>query len=233
MLYLRYTFLIICFVIASGHLNAQNGNAATASNLGDHMLLRVAEHSLYGDPDKEKPEGSPYLDEPFAPGDIYTLRAFFPSISMRYNIYEDFFEFKHDSQQMILDPNPQISSIVLNNRKFVVLAHQSKGKLKSGFFIQLDSGKVVLLQKPVIIFHDQVPAKALDTGPTPPKFIRQPDDFFIKLPNSIPVQVENLKKLIASFPDHQDELTAFSKKEKISFKRSDDLARLARYYNSL
>jgi hypothetical protein len=45
--------------------------------------------------------------------------------------------------------------------------------------------------------------------------------------------VGNLKEMIASFPDKQEELKQFAKKEKISPKKEDELLKLIRYYNSL
>ena len=39
--------------------------------------------------------------------------------------------------------------------------------------------------------------------------------------------------MIASFPDKQEEVKQFAKKEKISPKKEEELVKLVRYYNSL
>jgi hypothetical protein len=46
------------------------------------------------------------------------------------------------------------------------------------------------------------------------------------------MKVSNLKKMIDSFPDKQNELTQFAKKEKLSHKKAEDLMKLVRYYNN-
>ena len=85
----------------------------------------------------------------------------------------------------------------------------------------------------MVTYKEQQAPKALESGPTPAKYTRLPDVYFYKIGNSDPVKVDNIKKMIAGFPDKQTELTEFAKREKISGKKEDDLIKLVRHYNSL
>jgi len=207
--------------------------AQMAMNLGQHMLIKLSDKVLYGDPVAEKEAGTPYLNENFVIGTIYDYKTKYEGIPMRYNSYDDLIEFKENNQLFILDPQPRIRRIELDGRTFVVDGYESKGKIKQGYFLLLDSGKATLMSKKVVTYKEQQPPRALDIGPTPAKYSTAPDAFYYKIGDGIAMKVDNLKKMIAGFPDKQTELTEFAKKEKISPKKEDELIKLIKYYNSL
>lgn len=220
--------LSLSMVLAISGVHAQ-----MATNLSQHMLIKISEKTLYGDPAAEKVDGSPYLNDNFVTGIVYSNAEKYSGISMRYNIYDDNIEFKQNNQLLILDAQPKIKKVDFDGHMFVIDNYEYKGKTRLGFFGLLDSGKVVLLSRKVVTYKEQQAPKALETGPTPAKYTRLPDVYFYKIGNGDPVKVDNIKKMIAGFPDKQTELTEFAKKEKISAKKEDELIKLVKYYNSL
>jgi hypothetical protein len=67
----------------------------------------------------------------------------------------------------------------------------------------------------------------------PAEFKRTADDFYYKIGEGDLQELSNIKSMIASFPDKQEELSAFVKKEKISPKKENEVIKLVQYYNSL
>ena len=58
------------------------------------------------------------------------------------------------------------------------------------------------------------------------------DEYFFKIGNGQLTEISSVKKMIENFPDKQNELKEFVRREKIS-KNEEDLIKLVRYYNSL
>lgn len=204
----------------------------SGKNVADHLLIKVMDKSLYDAP--EVPVvGTPYLNESFVPGIVYSNKASFKEIPMRYNIHMDHIEFKENDITYILDPEPRVKKISINEHVFVVAKMDVIGKMKDGFFLLLDSGKVQLLARKVVSFKEAQAPKALESSATPAKYVTLPDRFFYRFGNGELVKINSVKKMIAAFPDRQEELSQFAKKEKISAGKQAELVRLIQYYNSL
>jgi hypothetical protein len=156
-------------------------HAQKAMNLEQHMLIKISDKTLYGDPAAEKVEGSPFLNESFVNGVVYSNDLKFPAVPMRYNMYDDQIEYKQNNQFYILDPQPRVRRVELDGHVFVVDGYEFKGKIKQGYFLLLDSGKVTLLSKKVVTYREQQPPKALESGPTPAKYSSAPDVFYLKM----------------------------------------------------
>jgi hypothetical protein len=205
----------------------------TGVNLADHMLIKYAEKTLYGD-SEEKIEGSPYLSDEFVTGDIYAKNGMYSGIVMRYNIYEDYLEFKQKNVVYILDPNPNVMrKATLGDLTLVLSTFEFKGKPKHGLFILLDSGRLTLLEKRSVQFRPKQEPKAIETTGKPAKYLEGPTDFYYQIGNDQAQELNNLKKFIAALPDHQDEMTQFAKEKKISSNKGYELTMLIRYYNQL
>lgn len=223
-LFLSMTFITFCFGAAA--------QAITGRNVDDHLLIKDAEKTL-GLDDESEIEGTPYLAENFAPGEVHFKKGNPTSAALRYNIFNDYMEFQQNGKTYILDPTPQINKVVVNDYIFVVGTYESKGKLRQGYFTLLDSGKIMLLTKQIVTFHERKEVKALETSATPAKYKRAADAYYYKVGNGALIKIENLKKMIENLPDRQTEVSQFAKQEKISVRKEDELKKLFRYYNSL
>jgi hypothetical protein len=177
-------------------------------------------------------EGSPYLDESFVNGKIYLANT--PhAVQIRYNVYQDAMEYKEKGQTLVIDPAPSIQKVYIGTTKYVVQKVEFKGKTKNSFLVQLDSGKATLYGKKVITFQDAKKGGALDGTDLQARYNHAADAFYIKVGDSEIQRVDNIKSLLALFPDAQEDMTKFAKKEKISVKKEKDLIQLTQYYNSL
>lgn len=217
--------LLIC--VAGAMAQEQVGR-----NIADHLLIKVANKDLHRESGKET-IGHPYLNDQFVNGVVYSFNRTFTNVPLRYNIYHDYIEFKQNNETYILDPEPRIKKVIFDNKYFVVLKFEYKGKAQHGYLELLDSGKVMLLAKKTVLYREWQEAKALESAATPAKYTRAGDIYFYKIGDGEPQMLRNLKKVIEIFPDKQSELAAFAKTEKLDLKSEDGLKKLFQYYNSL
>jgi hypothetical protein len=220
---------VMLLLLTSSLVMAQ---ATTGRSIDDHLLIKDAEKNL-GLEDEIEVIGTPYLHEKFEPGEIIFDKGTRNVVPIRYNIYKDWIEYQQNSQTYILDPDLRIKSVKYDENTFVVEPYSSKGKTRLGYFKVLDSGKVTLLSKQIVMYKEYQQAQALQSSSSPPKYTRTADQFYFKVGPSQPEKVDNIKSMIASFPDKQDLLMDYAKKEKISVRREDELRRLFAYYYSL
>lgn len=202
----------------------------TGRNIADHMLIQISNSTLNEAPG-EKVEGSPYLASEFVKGSIRSSKGTFEGVEMRYNIHQDIIEFKQNNFTYILDPSPDIHLVDMGDYKLVV----EKG-IKNrpyGFYQILDSGRVTLLAKKTVRYREGRVPQALEAAPTPARYTNIPDTYYYRIGNGPLVKVTTLKKLIAGFPDGQEQLKAFASKEKLSSGKGEELVKLFRHYNSL
>ena len=177
-------------------------------------------------------KGTPYVNETYEQGIVFLEKKAF-KVPARYNAFKDAMEYQQSGRAMELDPSPAIKKIRLQNATFVVEKFIHDGKQKFGYFVLLDSGKAMLYSRKVVNYLPPKKGGNLDGTDQVAEFRRVPDIFYVKIGNNELQEIRNIKSFIASFPDKQEELTRFAKKEKISPRKEDEVLKLVKYYNSL
>lgn len=179
-------------------------------------------------------EGSPYLDDNFINGTVYTVQKDkYVNVPMRYNIFNDEVEFKNSEGQVQAIATPEIiEKIEINNHQLFYIPYISSKKIKHGFFELVEEGNASLFTKQKIIFKDAETAGAYKKA-APAQFINNGDEYYIQVGKDAALLVTNKKDLINIFPDHIDKVKAFVKKHKTKTNKVDSLAELVKYYNSL
>jgi ribosomal protein S15P/S13E len=177
-------------------------------------------------------KGSPFYVDSFSTSIVHTIHTLFTGIPMRYNVHEDYMEFKDNSTTFILDPKVEIRKILLNDQVFSVEPYDDHGKIRLGYFFELDSNGVKLLKKKVIRFQERIPAKALQGSSTPPSYIPAADIFYYRVAGQAAQPIHNVKKMIEHFPDHKKELLSMANRHKIK-SNEKDLVQLWEYYNKI
>ncbi len=178
-------------------------------------------------------KGTPYLDEAYQDGTILFANNT-RTAPIRYNAWKDLIEYKQDNgQPRVLDASATIKKVQLGSTTFHVEKFESNGVEKYGYFTLIDSGKVTLFSRKAMKFTPALKGRALDGGDQPAEFRRLPDVYYVKVGDQPLTEVKSLKALLAAFPDKNEELSSYAKKEKISFKDEGELKQLVSYYNSL
>ena len=179
-------------------------------------------------------KGSPYLDDEFNYGSIYTTdKKHFADVPLRYNIYNDDLEFKTPAGEIQALATPDIvEKAIFGSTQLVYSSYVQANKEKKGFFVVLEEGKASLYLKPGVIFREGT-APGAYKDPEPPKFVKKSDDYYIHFDNMPAQLIGNKKDLISAFPDNQDKIETFISKNKIKTSKPESLKELVQYYNSL
>lgn len=206
------------FLFIVGFYTVNSAHAQKGRNVHDHLLIKASDQYLYGDPAQQY-EGTPYLNKEFEPGFVYVNGTKSKQMLLRFNIFADHIELKEDDGLYLIAPNQALTRVEIG--KHVLVGG------KDGFLELLEDGKLKLLTKKIINYRQAVIVTNVPAKYSPPS-----DIFYYVLDNGKPVKVNSVKKMIASLPDKQTELTQLAEKEKLSRKGEDELMRLVQYYNS-
>lgn len=200
------------------------------NTVADYVLLK--DSRLHHIVENTEVEGSPYLNDLFIEGDIYMVKDTFRHVPMRYDVYNDWIEFKKKEVIYILDPLPYVLKVKIGDHTLEVQPYVDHGKLKSGFFKILDNHKITLLSKKTIQFQERKLAKALESSNTPPKYKSGKDTYYVRVAHQAAVLLHAIKNLTGLIPDHQKAIESFVKRNKTSLHEAD-LLKLMEYYNKL
>jgi hypothetical protein len=203
------------------NIDLYNSNLSASGNL--HKILT-----------EEDIEGSPYLNDEFVEGSIYTVQKIqYAQVPLRYNIYNDNLEFKTPANvvQALADPGI-VERAVFGETHMINSPYMQANKTKKSFFIILEEGKVSLYAKPEVVYKPPTEAAAYKE-PEPPKFIKKEDGYYLRVGTDEAQPIANKKNLVAAFPDNQDKIESYISKNKIKTNNPENLIDLVKFYNSL
>ena len=176
--------------------------------------------------------GSPYLNEEFKEADIYTNDKYkISKVQMRYNLYNDEFQFKNKNMIMAIADPGRIDKIVIGDELFIYL-NDKKQKTVSGYVKQWNSQLPAVVTKMKVNFFEKEKPKPY-VEPKPDRFERAQDKHYLMKSKNEIENISSVKKLIKSLGDHEVELTEFVKNKKISAGDPVELARILDFYHSL
>ncbi len=179
-------------------------------------------------------KGSPYLNDEFINGTIFTTSKFqFVDVPLRYNIYNDRIEFKTPANEIQALATPEIvETVEFGNYKMVYIPYSNTQKIRYGFFMIEKEGNVSLYSRLEIIFKKAEEPGAYKEA-EPAKFVKKSHSYYIRVGMEEAKKVGSKKGLIEIFPDHNNKISAFIKKNKVKTNKPEKLKELVRYYNSL
>jgi hypothetical protein len=225
--------LLIFFLIfsTSAQVDLQFGNIdAIMMNQGASKVFRNSKNN------QRKIEGTPYNQQMFAIAKVENVTQ---KYYMRYNVYDDEFEFitpKNDT--LILDRINDFSNITFTgtNKKYVLLDYtNSLGKLVKGYLIDLYSkGNYTLYSKEKVTYYDGKIAKTSLEKEMPPRFVKSENEYYFKNKENIITEFpDSKKKLIKLFPDQKSNIETFIKDNKIDFDLDSDKKRIVDFLSSM
>ncbi|MDD4227321.1 MAG: hypothetical protein WCY58_10950 [Mariniphaga sp.] len=178
-------------------------------------------------------EGSPYLSDDFVDGSLYTTsKTRYDGVAIRYNVYNEQVEIRSDDGQVLGLAVPDvIERLEFGGYQLENVAYSSAKKVKKGFLVVLEKGYASLYSGPRVQFIDTKPAGAYQDS-QPAKFVKRPDEYFIKVGKDPARIISKTKDIVAQFPDHQKEVAAFIKKNKVRINQPESLKELIQYYNN-
>ena len=168
-----------------------------------------------------------YLTQDYKPAfvDDFKVRAF-----LRYNIHEDQMEFVKDESVYYLKKEVGRKVRFADNTKYAVYDLEGEPH----FFLVHQEGKNLLLAKQIVKFVEaREPNSGYDRG-TPPDYKRRKDELYIALDGSNLQLVPRKKKTFYSFfGSNESAVKTYMKKNKLGYKKVEDLKKVVEYLNTL
>jgi hypothetical protein len=229
---LTLSFLFV-FVI-TGALWAQTTSYTAAPLMDLFRMEQMTEESVNVTLTEKNIGGSPYLEDEFKKGTIYTTTKMkFENVLLRYNIYNDHLEFETpDKKVLALDKPETVELADFGEYKMTYLTYEKGNKQNQAFFKIIEQGKASLYAKPDVQFQKEVESDGIKPA-KPAEFISKPDVYFIKIGSNAAKKIGNKKDVLAAMEDHSKEILAYIKQNKVKFNKSEQLQKLVQYYNSL
>ena len=232
MIRLNYILLFSCFMSFAVQTQAQYETRQAIDFFNSTKLARGDLKTMLTENDIE---GSPYLNDDFIKGTIYTIsQTKYVDVPLRYNIYSEQVELKSgDGPVQALAPPEIVEKVEFGDYILVYVPFKVSRNIRRGFFRVIESGdKAVLLARAQVLFEDaKEPAAYQDAKP--PRFARKPDDYYIRAGKEPAQLISRKKDLEEVFPDHKKEVRSFIKKNKVKPNKPERMAELVKFYNSL
>lgn len=178
-------------------------------------------------------EGSPYLNEEFVAGTIYTTSKLqYVDVPLRYNIFNQSLEFRTNTNKIMAMSTPEvIERVTIGEYDMVYSPYASQKKMKRSFFKILSEGKISLYAKPEILYKEAEEPGAYKEA-EPAQFVSKPDTYYLRNGKNEAIRVDKKSQVIDFFPDHNDEVAAYIKKNKIKTSKESGLLKVVEYYNT-
>lgn len=177
-------------------------------------------------------QGSPYANEEFVLGKVFAEGQKPYNGLLRYNAYQDGIEMKTDKGVITLLKRDYLSAEI-NGKLYRIENYDKNGAIRKTYFAELSKGKARLLLKQGKKFVEERAATSSYSKDQPAKFEDEISYYIITEGNAAIETRLKAKDVIAALPDHQKELSAFVKKNKLKLKTEAEVMQLLAYYNSL
>ncbi len=233
---MKIKILSLVIFLAASNLSWAQGEIGGRQIVNDAFILTSPT-------DKNvKVEGSPYVTEDYMPARISTFDN--KIFEVKYDAVLDEILVKTDeggkSEAYALPKNGRqdISIILISgNKTYQIFDYVNDDSEKtSGFFVLLSSlaAPIKFLKKEKIRFYEEkVATSGYDRG-RPAEYRRLSDSYFLKINDQPAIEFSTNKKDFAKlFPNHEDEVLAYIKSEKLKLKEETDLTKLALFLNQL
>ena len=183
----------------------------------------------------EEPEqnyaGCPYLDTAFVTGNLYMPNGVvYQNIPLRYNIYNDVFEFQQEGHTRALDTAMNYSMLSIGDRPFIFGSYYHGDSFKRGHMEVLYRGEYTLLKKYKVIFTPPTKPEAYK-DPKPATFTNSRPEYFVSKEGQT-IFFNNEKSLAQACGYDYNTLKAFTKENKINFRKEESLIELFNHLNN-
>ncbi|WP_062056499.1 hypothetical protein [Aquimarina longa] len=216
---MKKILLLICLV-ASSTLFAQ---------LPRDLLTPIPKTYLY-----EDYNGSIYLNNRYKEASVIDERSGTFDAKLKYNIHSDALEYNSGSELYEVNKNPTVHVRIDGNYFYYCDFENQRGSSRTGYYILVELNDRYRIYKKVTLKIKEPQKSVAQIGPPPePGSIKAITTYYLEESGVIMELPMNKKEMLAAFSDKENELKEYLKKEKIRFKKEEDLIRLVARYNAL
>jgi hypothetical protein len=177
-------------------------------------------------------QGSPYVNEEFVIGKVFVRDDAPYNGVLRYNAYSDGIEMKTAEGVITLLKRDYLKATI-DGKLYLIENYKKDGAIRKAYFVELNKGKARLLLRQAKKFVAARAASSSYSQDKPAKFEDEISYYIITEGNAAIETRLRVKDVLAALPDHQKELAAYVKKNKLKLKEEGEVIELLTYYNSL
>ncbi len=179
-------------------------------------------------------EGSPYLSEEFVAGSLSYRDSYYRDLQLRYNVYDGHFEFKSEDEILYFDPRyTEVDTVWIGNDTYIFQEYIEARNVKRSYMQLLyDSDGIQAFKQYEIILLEPEPPRGYEDA-KPARFQQRPERLFVRFKGDPAQEFPGRKSIPELFPAYADELITYTKKDRLRFRKPEDLVLLCKYYNSL
>lgn len=213
--------------------------SATAQNANDYLTrvnTDLIRNKLSSKDRYEKAVGSPYILEKF---NLASISGVQNSVLVRYNAEADEMEIDNGDEKIyILPKSNEYNTITLKNGmyKYILTSYKdAKGLDSHGYLVEeFSENGLTLLKKEKVNFKKGKEAENSYAQDSPSKLVRAKDEFYFKnKEGQVAAFPTSKKEIIALYPSKKAEIEKFLKENDPSFKKEDDLVKVAKFISTL
>lgn len=234
---MKNIFFILIINLFVGILSAQDFGNLSKDILEIRNTINLRGTKISNSKNKIKVEGNLYLYKSWNnSGKIYFSDKVYILKSFNYNIYSDRFEIKLTEDSVFIINPGNVKMILINDKIFKRYLDQ---EFQRNIYFEeiIDFKEFKLLKKLGVIIREGTLDPLTKVKIQPDRFLRK-DSYYLK--NNENDDLEKIKlnksKIISLINDNQDVINnvkQFAKKNKLSYKKIDDVNKILEFYNSL
>ena len=201
----------------------------------DNLFNQVYTGTRVYSGDLSKVQGSQFRNENFVQGKIRVLGGNSMLVPLRYNAFKDVFQVKQDNGELSYVNRSRELFFELGNETYKIFRFNSEGKILEEYFIILTNGgeNFTFLLRPRKAVAKGKPPRDGFTPATPSKFI-EIEEYYLKngMAAANPINLKK-KEILNQLSDKKKEVETFAKKNKLSYKKPKDVAKIIAHYNTI
>lgn len=225
--------LFMLFIFQLNFAQTKPGNAGQLMSVTSSHNSNQALYLSTGDVKISDINGSTYINDEFSLAKISRVESL---VLLRYNAYIDEMELQGEKDIRYILKLPELKVVFKSdNRTYQIFDYKDETESKKGFFRLLGEGENIslLVKESIKYYKEKMPTKGYERR-IPATFKRSKDELFIRLKNSTATKLPNKKKdILKLFSSKSNDIEKYAKKNKLGFKKKEDLIEIFNYFNSL
>ena len=223
------TISIMIFGLLSLESQAQKEVGATIQDFHKSFQMSRNEFTTASELDYD---GTPYMNDEFLPGRIFTPdNVQYVGVDIRYNIYEDNFEFNKDGVAMALDKSSRWPKFIVNDQVFEYKHYSYKSASTRGYLETLVDGTYSFYLKHTVVLKEAEEPGAYSEATKAWFYSIRPETMVGRNGKDI-IKISNIKDLYKFFPETEEMLSGYSGGKRIKLKNNEDYIKVIEYLNS-
>lgn len=228
LLYFLRSFLLLCLPVT---LSGQDWTVVADDW---HFETQMGKEPVSAMDIYSKIQGTPFLEEDFVDGSLITRDSLmYQGVPLRYNIFKDEMEFlvaEEDVPRVIASPR-NFLFYYLEDKIFEYLTFRDNSGASQGFFEVMNPGECQVLLRRRTDYAEPEGARGFDPA-KPARFAERRDTYYLRFGRGIPVEIRfRRRSILDAFGEKQSEIANFVSDNNLSYRKPDDLVRMAEYYN--